>query len=545
MLSSERIAPSQTQMKSAPGSSMYAPVGGSPSTGLRFVPRITHCAATTRSPTCPALMISAEGWITQGELWRARDLVRRLIEVDPLHEPAQRKPMVLYAWTGQHTEALRCYRELQRLLARELGTSPDRETPDLFAAVRARQEPPPPKIAAALTSSSHAFFSKYPTPPAGQLPASVQVPGAPRRRARDSTRGSLFTARPLVAREHELARLEAQLRAALDDQARVIFVVGDAGSGKTALLEEFTRRARAAHPELVAAIGNCNAYTGDPEGGGQPADLQGDQVELLRRLPLITARALVAVGQDLLGTMLPATTLLDRAAELAEPSEPWFQQLQRLAAAGRRPVDPTLHQSALFEQYVRVLRAVAHEQPLLLALDDLQWADLGSINLLVTLGRRLARQPVLIVGAYRSAEVTFGRQGERHPLEPVLHELQRIHGEPAIDLSATQSRRFVDDLLDQQPNLLDESFRATLYRQTGGHALFTVELLRGMRERGDLSHDAAGRLVARPALDWDSLPPRVDAVIAERVGRLEAPGRSNSATGRSTRRLPRSIGLWR
>src|SRR3954467_13337930 len=191
MLSSERIAPSQTQMKSAPGSSMHAPVGGSPSTGPRFVPRITHCAATTQSPVCPALMISA---------------------------------------------------------------------------VRARQEPPPPKIAAALILSSHAFFSKYPPPGAGQLPASVQVPGVPRRRARDSTRGSLFTASALVAREHELARLEAQLRAALDDQARVIFVVGDAGSGKTALLEEFTRRARAAYPELVAAIGNCNAYigVGDP-----------------------------------------------------------------------------------------------------------------------------------------------------------------------------------------------------------------------------------------------------------------------------------------
>ena len=416
-----------------------------------------------------ALRRLAEGYAVADDLPQALDMARRWVELDPLHEPAQRCLMLLYAWAGQHVEALRCYRELERLLARELATSPERETFDLFAAIKVRQEPPPPRIAAAPTSSAFGPFSKHLISGSARLPPAGGSHDTPSRRPPANAARSLFTPIVLVAREHEAARLERQLGAALDGQARAIFVVGDAGSGKTALLEEFTRLAQVAHPDVVVARGNCNAYigVGDPYlpfrqilellAGGQqtgwhPADLQGDQADLLRRLMPMMARALVTVGQDLLGTLLPAHTLLARITEVAERSEPWFQQLQRIAADSKRPVDPMLQQSSLFEQYARVLRAVAQEQPLLLVLDDLQWADVGSINLLLHLGRRLEAQPVLIVGAYRSVEATLGRHGERHPLEPVVHELQRIYGEHAIDLSATQSRRFVDDLLDQQPN---------------------------------------------------------------------------------------------
>ena len=62
-----------------------------------------------------------------------------------------------------------------------------------------------------------------------------------------------------------------------------------------------------------------------------------------------------------------------------------------------------------------------------------------------------------------------------------------------------------------------------LYRQTRGHPLFTVELLRGLQERGDLVQDPEGRWVEGPALDWETLPARVEAVIAERIGRLAEP----------------------
>jgi predicted ATPase len=75
-------------------------------------------------------------------------------------------------------------------------------------------------------------------------------------------------------------------------------------------------------------------------------------------------------------------------------------------------------------------------------------------------------------------------------------------------------------LLDSEPNRLDAAFRETLYRHTGGHPLFTVELLRGLQERGDLVKDASGRWIEGGVLDWETLPPRVEAMIAERLARL-------------------------
>jgi adenylate cyclase len=65
-----------------------------------------------------------------------------------------------------------------------------------------------------------------------------------------------------VARERELARLNGFLSRALAGQGTVCFVTGEAGSGKTALITEFARRAEEANADLVVAIGNCNAQTG-------------------------------------------------------------------------------------------------------------------------------------------------------------------------------------------------------------------------------------------------------------------------------------------
>jgi predicted ATPase len=163
---------------------------------------------------------------------------------------------------------------------------------------------------------------------------------------------------------------------------------------------------------------------------------------------------------------------------------------------------------------------------LLLVLDDLQWADQGSISLLFHLGRQLAGSRTLIVGTYRPEEVAIGRGGERHPLQPLVHELQRYYGDSAIDLDRAEGRGFVDAILDSEPNRLGPSFRELLYRQTGGHPLFTVELLRGLQERGDLLRDDEGRWVEGAALSWETLPARVEAVIAERIGRLAQPLRT-------------------
>ena len=69
---------------------------------------------------------------------------------------------------------------------------------------------------------------------------------------------------------------------------------------------------------------------------------------------------------------------------------------------------------------------MARRAPLILFVDDLQWADLGSISLLFHLGRHLAGSRILIVGAFRPEEIALGRDGERHPLEQVVNELLSV-----------------------------------------------------------------------------------------------------------------------
>jgi predicted ATPase len=74
----------------------------------------------------------------------------------------------------------------------------------------------------------------------------------------------------------------------------------------------------------------------------------------------------------------------------------------------------------------------------------------------------------------------------------------------------------VDAIIDSEPNRLAEGFRNALWQRTGGHPLFTIELLRAMQERGDLVGGDDGYWREGPALDWQVLPARVEAVITVR-----------------------------
>jgi tetratricopeptide (TPR) repeat protein len=189
-----------------------------------------------------------------------------------------------------------------------------------------------------------------------------------------------------------------------------------------------------------------------------------------------------------------------------------------------------LEETGLFQQVTNLLRALAQEQPLLLLLDDLQWVDSASAGLLFHLGRRLAGSRVFIAGAYRPEEIisrTVGSHHPRsipHPLRQALAELQRQFGDISLDLAGipeSEGHRFVDSLLDTEANHLEQDFRAALYTHTGGHPLFTVELLRTMQQRGDVLQDETGTWIQGPALHWDTLPPRVEGIIQARVGRLD------------------------
>ncbi len=348
-----------------------------------------------------------------------------------------------------------------------------------------------------------------------------------------------------VDREEELARLKGFLTKSLEGNGQVCFVAGQAGSGKTALVRHFVEQALASNDQVAVAAGTCNAQTGtgDPylpfrealamltgqvpakkaEGGGSD-----ENDRRLRTVLVRSVQILVEVAPEFVGILVPGGKLIGEFGKAIAEKVGWMDRLELLTekkglatGAGETPAE----QSRILEQFTTFLHKLSQELPLILFLDDLQWADGASINLLFHLSRRLESSRVLILGSYRPNDLAAGRDGKRHPLEPVLNELTRFYGDITLDLDAIPvegQRQFVDSLLDSEPNALGEEFRAALFRHTAGHALYTVELLRALQERGHLIRDGKGRWMEGQTLDWSTLPARVEGVIEERIDRLSA-----------------------
>ena len=341
-----------------------------------------------------------------------------------------------------------------------------------------------------------------------------------------------------VARKQELEKFNQFLEKALAGRGQVVFITGEAGSGKTALIQEFARQAQEVHSELIVTSGKCNAHTGigDPylpfiellmlltgevEAKWSAGIITKEHAVRLWNILPLSVKSILDNGRDLINTFIPGTALLSRSLMYSSGRVNWVESLKNLVERkSAMPADSQLQQSSLFEQYTRVLQSLAQEKPLLLILDDLQWADAGSVSLLFHLGRRIQEGRILIIGAFRPGELSLGYGEQRHPLEPVIHEFKRELGDIELEVGIAKDRQFIDAFIDNEPNQLGTEFRNTLYNQTKGHPLFTVELLRDMQERGVLVKNDKEQWIQGPALNWNALPVRVDAVVEERINRL-------------------------
>jgi adenylate cyclase len=436
---------------------------------------------------------------------RACELARRQVALAPWEEEAHRQLMRLLARSGQRGAALAQYEACRQALAQELGVEPGPETTALYERIRDRDLDP------------------------------VTLPPFLRTTPADAMRRPNV---PFVDRERELAQLDGYLQQALAGQGRVVLVSGEAGTGKTTLVGEFARRAQARHTELVVAGGNCDAYTGsgdpylpfreilaqltgDVESRWAAGALSAEGARRLWRLMPLAIQSLLELGPGLIDALLAASSLARRVAVAAPGGAGWRTRLESILANSKPDRgQSSLRPADLHVQVAALLSALAREHPLLLVLDDLQWADADSIDLLLHIGRRLAGSRILLAGIYRPSEVALGRDAGRHPLASLIHEFQRQFGALEVDLPQAGGRQFVDAFLDSEPNRLGAAFRQALYARTRGHALCTVEMLRDMQERGDLVRDEAGRWVEGPAVDWHSLPVRVEGAIGERLDRL-------------------------
>jgi DNA-binding SARP family transcriptional activator len=356
-------------------------------------------------------------------------LASRRLALDQLHEPAHRRLIELYARAGDRARALEQYRECVRTLDRELGVRPLEET----------------------TAVYHSVLEGVALPPVSPAPESPTAPGA-----------SL----PFVGRE-DACELLAARAADTGSDGRLVIVEGEAGIGKSRLVEEVLERVEADHPIVLRCF---------QEEAGLPYGLA---VQLARA-------ALERLG--------------------ARSGEAWWTAEVARLVPELGPSDPTglasLAAQARFHDAVCTMLGEAGEarRPCIVVVDDVQWADTASVGLLAYLLRRLRGRPLLVVLAWRPDEVEVD-----DPLRAVLRAGVADGTATLVGLGRL-SREEVGLLVAAAGH--DPQLTERLHRESGGLPFFVVEYLDAL---------ALGESVE--ADEWQ-LPGGVRDLLRARLSRL-------------------------
>lgn len=433
-------------------------------------------------------------------------------------EPAYRTLMRAHAALGDRAGVGAAYRRCIAALDEDLGLPPSEATVALYDDLARETGSAPVPVPAARATA--------PTPPR-RGPAFLVQSAPP----------LVASPRP-VARDAELGALSAALQDALAGNGRLVLLEGEAGAGKSTLLDALIRLTLESSGEVAIARGSCDAFVGEGRAFGPFSEafrmLTGDveapwaagrlSSEHARRLWDLMPRAvesLLGRARPLLGTLIDGGELAQRAAAYAAVS-PLPRVAELASVVGPRDVGTAaIDQSVLFEACTEFLIALSQERPLMLLLDDMHWMDASSAALLLHLSRRLAGTRLVIVGAYRPEAPSSDAP---HPLHAILGEIKRTLGKVSLELGPRDraaARAFIDALVDREANQFSETFREMLAERTGGHALFAVELLDDLKERGTVVKDSAGQWVVRSDAAHEGLPARVEGVLQSRFGRVD------------------------
>jgi DNA-binding SARP family transcriptional activator len=361
----------------------------------------------------------------------AIEYARRWLALDPLHEPAHRSLMRLYAWVGHRAAAVRQYRECVRIFDQELGVSPLEETTRLYQEIKENRPPPPPSTPRPQPRDLRT--EEEPGPPLLEDSANAQLPES-----------------PLVGRSEEWMTLLHTREAAATD-GHITILEGEAGIGKTRLAEEFLAHVRATGAVTLAA----RCYAGE-------TDLAyGPIIEVLK------AAINQPHGADRL-ERVPARSLTEAARLLPELAS------RRPDLPPAVPLDTPGAQSRFFEGVREVLLALCGgPPPAVLFLDDVHWADAASLELLAYLVRRMRGRPLYLLATWRSEQVPAG-----HRLRELLAEAQRARTATILPL-ARLSRSAVIELarLVAGEEALHAGLGDWVYDETEGLPLFVEEYL--------------------------------------------------------------------
>ncbi len=300
----------------------------------------------------------------------------------------------------------------------------------------------------------------------------------------------------LVGRRAELAAFEAAWADVLAGSRQAVFIGGEPGAGKSRLLAEVATRLQAEGAAVL--LGTSIAEFGAPY---QPF------VEPVRALrTALTAGDLVATEDHEGGTGVDPDTLLDRLAGIAGVSGG-----RRHRGAERD--GETEYQREIYEAVVGAIRLAAGKGPVVLALEDLQWAGVTALNLLTYVVERTSNEPLLVVATHRTTAP------DRSPaLVRAIASLYRLDGVRRLDLAGLDTEDIATYLAAEAkvPHQRARTSAAFLRDQTGGNPFFVRELWREISTRGGLGALRSGRFFA---------PESVRDTLATRLDRLAAPHR--------------------
>lgn len=396
-------------------------------------------------------------YAVQGDYDASIACARRYLEIDDLAEEVHRRLIDLYAAQGNRSAALRQYEQCAAVLERELGVDPLPETHEVYLAVlqdrTVRAEP------------SH-------VPPTFTTLPSLEA--------------------SLVGRDKAIARLKAAFSEARAGSGSALLVSGEAGVGKSRLLQEFVTENVAGGTVLAG-----NGY----EAQGEVAYLP--LVEALR--PLLPTIDWDDLGAD----SLHLAQLLRLLPELSG----FVPGLSELS-----PAEQEQEESPLFGALAHLLLCLARRRPpLVLCLDDLHWADETTRSWLGYLGPRLREAPLLLLGGYRSEEAEAVK-----PLRASLTRVNVLHEVKLQGLTEQDVRHLVARLSGQPAG--HERFCRRMQTLTGGNPFFLLETLRALFDVGLLQSNASGWRgdLDRLTASFDDLPwpDSVTDAVRRRVSRL-------------------------